>query len=295
MRGSEGLCLWLSRTYHSVMTTCIYRTASGVVVSRDDEFGFWEVDWDQLFKGDTLRSELKEYNLVNDARAREAVENELLPPVGSQEIWAAGVTYFSSRLARMEESKTAGGSDFYASVYNADRPELFFKSTAHRVKGDGQAVRIREDSSWDVPEPELTLALSTDGKIIGYTVGNDMSSRSIEGENPLYLPQAKTYEGAAGLGPCLNVLDMELPASTKISLQIYRSDALVFEGETELSAMKRKPEELAGYLFRELSFPQGCYLMTGTGIVPGKDFTLESGDRIEIAIEGLGTLKQVVA
>ncbi|MBT6381635.1 MAG: 2-hydroxyhepta-2,4-diene-1,7-dioate isomerase [Opitutales bacterium] len=277
------------------MTICIYRTASGVVVSRGDEFGFWEVDWDQLFKGDTLRSELKEYNLVNDARAREAVENELLPPVGSQEIWAAGVTYFSSRLARMEESKTAGGSDFYASVYNADRPELFFKSAAHRVKGDGQAVRIREDSSWDVPEPELTLALSTNGKIIGYTVGNDMSSRSIEGENPLYLPQAKTYEGAAGLGPCLYVLDTELPASTKISLKIYRSDALVFEGETELSAMKRKPEELAGYLFRELSFPQGCYLMTGTGIVPGNDFTLESGDCIEIDIEGLGTLKQVVA
>ncbi|MBT5813697.1 MAG: 2-hydroxyhepta-2,4-diene-1,7-dioate isomerase, partial [Opitutales bacterium] len=188
-----------------------------------------------------------------------------------------------------------GGSDFYASVYNADRPELFFKSAAHRVKGDGQAVRIREDSSWDVPEPELTLALSTNGKIIGYTVGNDMSSRSIEGENPLYLPQAKTYEGAAGLGPGLNVLDTELPASTKISLKIYRSDALVFEGETELSAMKRKPEELAGYLFRELSFPQGCYLMTGTGIVPGNDFTLESGDFIEIDIEGLGTLKQVVA
>ncbi|MBT5167103.1 MAG: 2-hydroxyhepta-2,4-diene-1,7-dioate isomerase [Opitutales bacterium] len=277
------------------MTICIYRTASGVVVSRDDEFGFWEVDWDQLFKGDTLRSELKEYNLVPDARARSAVENELLPPVGSQEIWAAGVTYYSSRLARMEESKTAGGSDFYASVYNADRPELFFKSAAHRVKGDGQAVRIREDSSWDVPEPELTLALSTNGKIIGYTVGNDMSSRSIEGENPLYLPQAKTYEGAAGLGPCLYVLDTELPASTKISLKIYRSDALVFEGETELSAMKRKPEELAGYLFRELSFPQGCYLMTGTGIVPGNDFTLESGDCIEIDIEGLGTLKQVVA
>ena len=277
------------------MTICIYRTASGVVVSRGDEFGFWEVDWDQLFKGDTLRSELKEYNLVPDARARSAVENELLPPVGSQEIWAAGVTYYSSRLARMEESKTAGGSDFYASVYNADRPELFFKSAAHRVKGDGQAVRIREDSSWDVPEPELTLALSTNGKIIGYTVGNDMSSRSIEGENPLYLPQAKTYEGAAGLGPCLYVLDTELPASTKISLKIYRSDALVFEGETELSAMKRKPEELAGYLFRELSFPQGCYLMTGTGIVPGNDFTLESGDCIEIDIEGLGTLKQVVA
>jgi 2-dehydro-3-deoxy-D-arabinonate dehydratase len=195
----------------------------------------------------------------------------------------------------MEESKRAGGSDFYASVYNADRPELFFKSTAHRVKGHGQAVRIREDSSWDVPEPELTLALSTNGRIIGYTVGNDMSSRSIEGENLLYLPQAKTYEGAAGLGPCLYVLDTELPASTKISLKIYRSGGLVFEGETELSAMKRKPAELAGYLFRELSFPQGCYLMTGTGIVPGNDFTLESGDCIEIAIEGLGTLEQVVA
>ncbi|MFL3659141.1 MAG: fumarylacetoacetate hydrolase family protein [Opitutales bacterium] len=277
------------------MTICIYRTASGVVVSRDDEFGFWEVDWDQLFQSDTLRSELNGYNLVNDTRAREAVENELLPPVGSQEIWAAGVTYFSSRLARMEESKRAGGSDFYASVYNADRPELFFKSTAHRVKGHGQAVRIREDSSWDVPEPELTLALSTNGRIIGYTVGNDMSSRSIEGENPLYLPQAKTYEGAAGLGPCLYVLDTELPASTKISLKIYRSGGLVFEGETEVSAMKRKPAELAGYLFRELSFPQGCYLMTGTGIVPGNDFTLESGDCIEIAIEGLGTLEQVVA
>jgi len=238
---------------------------------------------------------LNEYNLVSDDRAREAVESELLPPIGSQEVWAAGVTYFSSRLARMEESKTAGGSDFYASVYNADRPELFFKSTAHRVMGHGQSVRIRQDSSWDVPEPELTLALSTDGKIIGYTIGNDMSSRSIEGENPLYLPQAKTYEGAAGLGPCLCVLDTELLASTKISLKIRRTDSIVFEGETELSAMKRKPAELAGYLFRELRFPQGCYLMTGTGIVPGTDFTLESGDQIEITIEGLGRLKQTVA
>lgn len=277
------------------MTTCIYRTTSGVVVSRDDEFGFWEVDWDQLFQGDALRSQLNEYNLVSDDRAREAVESELLPPIGSQEVWAAGVTYFSSRLARMEESKTAGGSDFYASVYNADRPELFFKSTAHRVMGHGQSVRIRQDSSWDVPEPELTLALSTDGKIIGYTIGNDMSSRSIEGENPLYLPQAKTYEGAAGLGPCLCVLDTELLASTKISLKIRRTDSIVFEGETELSAMKRKPAELAGYLFRELRFPQGCYLMTGTGIVPGTGFTLESGDQIEITIEGLGRLKQTVA
>lgn len=277
------------------MPTCIYRTVSGVVVFRDDEYGFWEVDWDALFQGDSLREGLSAYVLIPDDRAREAVEGSLLPPVGTQEIWASGVTYFSSRLARMEESKTAGGSDFYASVYKADRPELFFKSTAHRVVGQGQAVRIRKDSTWNVPEPELTLALSSEGEIIGYTIGNDMSSRSIEGENPLYLPQAKTYEGAAGLGPCLYVLDTDLPKSTKISLRIFRSGTAVFEGETELAAMKRKPEELADYLFRELSFPQGCYLMTGTGIVPGNDFTLESNDRIEIEIEGLGTLVQTVA
>lgn len=276
------------------MSTYIYRTTSGVVISRDRNFGFWQVEWDSLFQGDSLRSGLETYELAHDEEARQAVEHELLPPIASQEVWASGVTYYSSRLARMEESKSAGGSDFYASVYNADRPELFFKSTAHRVRGHGQAVRIREDSSWDVPEPELTLALSDEGKIIAYTIGNDMSSRSIEGENPLYLPQAKTYEGAAGLGPGLCVLDTPLPDSSKISLDISRSDTLVFQGSTELSAMKRKPEDLAAYLFRELSFPQGCFLMTGTGIVPSNDFTLRSGDRIEIEIEGLGRLCQSV-
>jgi 2-dehydro-3-deoxy-D-arabinonate dehydratase len=276
------------------MPTQIYRTSSGIVVSREDQYCFLIVEWDQLFKGDTLHSILKELHLSDDPEAREAVRDSLHPPIGSQEVWASGVTYFSSRLARMEESKSAGGSDFYASVYNADRPELFFKSTASRVKGHGQEVRIRKDSTWDVPEPELTLALSNEGIIIGYTIGNDMSSRSIEGENPLYLPQAKSYEGAAGLGPCLYALDTPLPKDSKIGLRIFRADAVAFEGETKISEMKRSFEELAGYLFRELSFPTGCYLMTGTGIVPGTDFTLKIGDRIEIEIENLGTLVQSV-
>jgi len=277
------------------MATTLYRTKQGIVVERDGAFGLLSADWDALFIGDSLQRSLDTYESTHDDSARAAVENALLPPIGSQEIWASGVTYYSSRLARMEESKSAGGSDFYAAVYKADRPELFFKSTAHRARGHGQTVRIRDDSTWDVPEPELTLALSDEGRIIGYTVGNDMSSRSIEGENPLYLPQAKTYEGAAGIGPGLRVADTTLSDASAIRLEIYRSDALAFEGDTDLATMKRKPEELAGYLFRELSFPQGCYLMTGTGIVPGTDFTLQSGDRIEISIDGVGKLVQTVA
>ncbi len=277
------------------MSTTLYRTERGIVLARDNEYGFWDVDWDSLFVGDALQRGLKAYSLSADDAARDAVENALLPPIGSQEVWASGVTYYSSRLARMEESKNAGGSDFYAAVYKADRPELFFKSTAHRVRGHGQTVRIREDSTWDVPEPELTLALSSDGRIIGYTVGNDMSSRSIEGENPLYLPQAKTYEGAAGIGPGLRVADTDFSKDAAIRLEIFRNDVLAFEGDTDLATMKRTPEELAGYLFRELEFPQGCFLMTGTGIVPGTDFSLQSGDRIEIAIEGVGKLIQTVA
>ena len=163
-----------------------------------------------------------------------------------------------------------------------------------RVRWHGQSVRIREDSSWDVPEPELTLAIGSDGSIFGYTIGNDMSSRSIEGENPLYLPQAKTYTGSAGLGPCLCLLGMPIPAETKIRLSIKRSGASAFEGETQLSEMKRKPEELAAYLYREMNFPNGCYLMTGTGIVPGTDFSLQSGDCISISIDQLGSLVQTV-
>jgi 2-dehydro-3-deoxy-D-arabinonate dehydratase len=216
-------------------------------------------------------------------------------PVGHQEIWAAGVTYFRSRTARMEESKDAGGGSFYDKVYHAERPELFFKGTPHRVAGPGAAVRIRGDSKWNVPEPELTLAIHRDGRIFGYTIGNDMSSRDIEGENPLYLPQAKVYDGSTGLGPCLLITDEPLDPATAIAIAIERDGKSVFSGATGIDQIKRTFPELAGYLFRDQSFPCGAYLMTGTGVVPPDDFTLRSGDRIRITIEPIGTLENTVA
>jgi 2-dehydro-3-deoxy-D-arabinonate dehydratase len=216
-------------------------------------------------------------------------------PIGSQEIWAAGVTYWRSRTARMEESKDAGGGTFYDKVYSAARPELFFKGTPHRVAGPGAAVRIRGDSKWNVPEPELTLAINRDGRIFGYTVGNDMSSRDIEGENPLYLPQAKVYHGSTGLGPCLLVTGDALAAETAIAIEILRDGGAVFEGSTQISQIKRTFPELAEFLFRDQSFPHGAYLMTGTGVVPPDSFTLRSGDEIRITIEPVGTLVNTVA
>ncbi len=216
-------------------------------------------------------------------------------PIGSQEVWAAGVTYLRSRTARMEESKDAGGGTFYDKVYHADRPELFFKGTPHRVAAPGTPVRIRGDSKWNVPEPELTLAINSRGKIFGYTVGNDMSSRDIEGENPLYLPQAKVYDKSTALGPCLLLTDEPLPATTAIALSIRRGGAEVFAGTTAISQIKRKFTELAEYLFRDHSFPAGTFLLTGTGIVPPDAFTLQSGDEIRIAIEPIGTLVNPVA
>ena len=218
-----------------------------------------------------------------------------LAPVGGQEIWAAGVTYLRSMTARMEESKDAGGGTFYDKVYHAERPELFFKGTPHRVAGPGVNVRIRSDSKWNVPEPELTLAINKDGKIFGYTVGNDMSSRDIEGENPLYLPQAKVYDGSTGLGPCLLVTDETLSPDTAIQIEIRREGEAVFSGETHLSQIKRGFPELAEFLFRDQSFPAGVYLMTGTGVVPPDSFTLRSGDEIRITIGPVGTLVNTVA
>ena len=218
----------------------------------------------------------------------------LAAPIGTQEVWAAGVTYLRSRTARMEESKDAGGGTFYDKVYNAERPELFFKGTPHRVAGSGSAVRIRGDSKWNVPEPELTLAINSAGRIFGYTVGNDMSSRDIEGENPLYLPQAKVYDRSTGLGPCLLVTDDPLPATTTIALEIRRDGAAAFNGSTQISQIKRKFPELAEFLFRDNSFPRGAYLMTGTGIVPPDSFTLRAGDEIRITIEPIGTLVNTV-
>ena len=218
---------------------------------------------------------------------------EFLAPIDQQEVWAAGVTYKRSQVARMEESEA--GASHYDKVYTADRPELFMKATPSRVSGPGQSVRVRNDSNWSVPEPEFTLALTPDGKIAGYTIGNDMSARDIEGENPLYLPQAKVYKQCAGLGPCITIADEPLDLEgTQIELVIERSGSEVFRGSTNLGQLNRTPEDLATWLFRESEFPNGAFLMTGTGIVPDDNFTLENGDSVSITIAGIGTLTNPV-
>ena len=268
----------------------IYKTKQGIVLEQADSFYLLEnEDWDAFLNDDHLLEKLQQATRSGTPVERPGA-NEVLAPIGSQEVWACGVTYLRSKLGRQEESKDAGGGDFYARVYEAERPEVFFKSTPHRVVGPNQKVRIRKDSSWDVPEPELTLVVTTSGKIIGYTIGNDMSSRSIEGENPLYLPQAKTYDGCASIGPCISITDQPLDKNTNIRLQINRGGTSAFDATVGISQMKRTPEELVSFVFRECSFPQGCFIMTGTGIVPEHDFTLRSGDEISITIEGIGTL-----
>lgn len=256
-----------------------------------------ELDWDQLLGREhlpqLLKSESSHWEKIDAEKAEELKAEGLLSPMGNQEIWAAGVTYYRSRTARMEESQDAGGADFYDKVYGADRPELFFKATASRVSNPGETVNIRKDSTWDVPEPELTLLICPSGKVQGFTVGNDMSSRSIEGENPLYLPQAKVYQGCASIGPCILVQEEPLSDDTKISLEIVRAGKIEASGETSLAQMKRKPQELADWLFRANTFPIGCFMMTGTGIVPD-DFTLAKGDVVKISIDGIGTLENKV-
>jgi 2-dehydro-3-deoxy-D-arabinonate dehydratase len=217
-----------------------------------------------------------------------------LAPLANQEVWASGVTYFRSRTARIEESKDAGGGTFYDRVYNADRPELFFKAPAYRTVGTGANVRIRKDSKWNVPEPELTLFMCSAGTIEGYTIGNDMSSRDIEGENPLYLPQAKSYTGSAAVGPCIYVSDAPINPEAMITLEIKRGGEVAFTESIAISQMKRKHSELASWLFRELDFKYGVFLMTGTGIIPADEFTLQVGDVVNITIEGIGTLSNTV-
>lgn len=212
------------------------------------------------------------------------------PPIGTQELWAAGVTYLRSKIAREAESAEQGGATFYDKVYKAERPEIFFKSLPHRIAGHRSAVHIRRDSTWDVPEPELTLFISSLGTIEGFTIGNDMSSRSIEGENPLYLAQAKVYDRSSSLGPCLAVFPDSIPADTKIMLTITRNDDVVFSGHTDIAQIIRPFEELASYLFRETSFENGVMLMTGTGVIPGDEFTLKVGDEVSISIDNIGTL-----
>ena len=218
-------------------------------------------------------------------RLERATEDPLLPPVEpAHEVWASGVTYLQSRDAREMESADA---DAYERVYVADRPELFFKAPGWRVVGYGDRVRVREDSRWNVPEPELVAVVNSGMEVVGYTAGNDVSSRDIEGENPLYLPQAKVYDGSCSLGPGIVLCGPDSMRDLRIAMEIRRAGETVFEGEVDTSQMKRSPEELAEYLGKELAFPVGAFLMTGTGIVPGDDFTLEVGDVVGISVGDL--------
>jgi 2-dehydro-3-deoxy-D-arabinonate dehydratase len=271
----------------------LYRTNEGAFAEQQGRyFPVAAISWDELLCGDAL------FDRATSAITGDGLPSldglHVLPPVESQEVWAAGVTYYRSRNARMEESKDAGGGDFYERIYTAARPELFFKSTGSRVVGNGSPVRIRADARWSVPEPELTLAIDRKGRIIGYTIGNDMSSRDIEGENPLYLPQAKVYDGSCAIGPGILLSSDPLPPTAKIALEIFRQNHVVFTGCTTLAELKRDPLEIVEYLYREMSFPHGAFLMTGTGIVPPDDFTLDHGDVIKISIDQIGTLENTV-
>lgn len=264
----------------------LHRTESGVFAERAGKFFRLDESWDALVDQQDLRSRLERHC---DASAAEVLTGRALAPIGTQEVWAAGVTYVRSRAARVEESRDTGGSVFYDRVYEAERPELFFKAAPWRVRGPGDAVRVRRDARWTVPEPEIALCVNARGDIVGCTIGNDVSSRDIEGLNPLYLPQAKIYDGACALGPALLVTD-GLPSDTFIEVVVMRQGAVVFEGETSFSRMRRDPVELVDFLYRETSFPNGAYLLTGTGVVPPDDFTLAAGDEVRIRVDAIGEL-----
>jgi 2-dehydro-3-deoxy-D-arabinonate dehydratase len=272
----------------------IYLTPQGIQIQ--DQEGKCvqakEANWD-LFINQKNLFEICKSEMRSSDQAISQISNPKCP-IGQQEIWAAGVTYLRSKVARMEESKESGGDTFYDKVYSAERPEIFYKGNKLRSVGPGGKVKIRKDSKWNVPEPELTLFINSQGELAGYSIGNDMSSRDIEGENPLYLPQAKVYDGAAGLGPCILVTDKPLDPATVINMEIFRDGNQVFQGDTQISQMKRTHSELVHYLTMEMSFPHGTFLMTGTCVVPDPPFTLQSGDEILITIEPIGTLKNIV-
>jgi len=275
----------------------LYNTTGGILLEHNDAMFAIDELWDILVNRDNL----EEYLLSKTKTTEPAIfpdplnGNTILPPIGQQEVWAAGVTYLKSRDARMEESQSSGAASLYDRVYDAERPELFFKAVASRVSGHNQQVFIRKDSTWNVPEPELTLFINSNGNIQGYTCGNDMSSRSIEGENALYLPQAKIYEKSAALGPCLYVTSSPISPATTIQMIIRRAGANVYEDSTTVSRIKRRFTELTEYLYRECDFPHGCYLMTGTCLVPPPGFTLRVGDVIEITIDQVGTMINTIA
>jgi 2-dehydro-3-deoxy-D-arabinonate dehydratase len=274
----------------------LYNTTRGILVTDNQGQQCAALDptaWDDLLAAPDL------FTRAQKALAGPAIPpppaSQILAPIGTQEVWAAGVTYYRSRSARIEESKDAGGGTFYDRVYSAERPELFFKATARRVVSPGANVRIRTDATWSVPEPELTLVINPKAEIVGYTIGNDMSSRDIEGENPLYLPQAKVYDGSCALGPCVLLADAPLPKTTTIAITITRNEGVVFAGSTSIAEIKREFTDLVSYLFRDNTFPTGACLMTGTGVVPEDDFTLAHGDIVAITIDGIGTLSNTVA
>ena len=270
----------------------LYNTTNGILLEYNDAMFAMDDGWDNLVNRDKLEA----YLLSKTKTTKPAIfpdllnSSSILPPIGQQEVWAAGVTYLKSRDARMEESQSSGAASLYDRVYDAERPELFFKAVASRVSGHNQPVFIRKDSAWNVPEPELTLFINSNGNIQGYTCGNDMSSRSIEGDNALYLPQAKIYEKSAALGPCLYVTSAPISPETEIRMVIKRNGKAVYEDCTVISRIKRSFTELTEYLYRECDFPHGCFLMTGTCLVPSPDFTLSEGDEVKITIDPIGTL-----
>lgn len=274
----------------------LYNTTRGILVTDNQSQHFatlGSIVWDEIIAASDLFDRAQK--ALSGPSVTPPAASEILAPIGTQEVWAAGVTYYRSRSARIEESKDAGGGTFYDRVYSADRPELFFKATARRVIGNGGNIRIRTDATWSVPEPELTLVINPRAEIVGYTIGNDMSSRDIEGENPLYLPQAKVYDGSCALGPCVLLADVPLPKATTISISIKREGSVAFAGSTSIAEIKREFSELVSYLFRDNTFPTGACLMTGTGVVPEDDFTLAHGDVVTIVIDGIGTLSNTVA
>lgn len=272
----------------------LYKVTRGIILNHNNLFYTLREDWDTLINRNHLFDYLK--TLVVDAdeisaeKAHKLLEDEIMPPIGQQETWAAGVTYLRSRDARMDESQKSGGSSLYDRVYDAERPELFFKSLPHRVAGHNGDVYIRRDSSWNVPEPELTIFINSDGNIQAYTIGNDMSSRSIEGDNALYLPQAKIYERSTALGPYLYIPKEPISSDSVIRMIIKRDSRIVYDDSVSINKIKRNLTDLASYLYRECEFNYGSYLMTGTCLVPPDGFTLQEEDMVEISIDGIGTL-----
>lgn len=273
----------------------LYRTTKGFLLKSDGQFfTVHGTDFDELLNLPNLYDHLFEVSRRGPT-ALPPARDDILAPVGTQEIWAAGVTYERSREGRREESKESGAAIFYSKVYEAERPELFFKAPGWRVIGPDGKIRVRKDARWSVPEPELVLVINTDQQIIGYTLGNDVSSRDIEGENPLYLPQAKVYDGSCAVGPAIWISNQPLDRNVEITLVVERSGKPVFQGSVPLLRIRREFDELVEYLYQELSFPVGAFLFTGTGIVPPNDFTLISGDVVRIAAAPIGELVNEVA